>query len=230
MTTSMVVPFNIGESIERIRQFERRGTEFKVRSGLELIRAKFNLPHGGWYGFLFKANIYPSTATRRMKIARLYMEWVGTEFNEEKVISTIAMVDDKPCMLHDFNDAQKVDIDSFWDELHGQDNQYLPPRESARERIVIVELNPAWKKIEYFINYRYKRLHKEKREEFRQWLQMQKERISVLYQISEDAEENILATRARPKKIGVKGNTAVQKVTDPMTNLPMEIVMDALLK
>jgi hypothetical protein len=228
MTTTVTVPFDINESAERIRQFEQRGIEFKVRSGLELMRAKFNLPHGGWYGFLFKANIYPSTATRRMKIARLFMQWAGTEFSEGKVISTIAMVDDEPCILHDFNNAQKVDIDSFWDELHGQDNQYLPPPEKARDRIVIVELNPSWKKIEYFINFRYKRLRKEKREEFRQWLKMQADRATVLYQISEEVEANVLTGKSRTKMLPGQSPTQVQIIADKTTDQPTKIATEEL--
>jgi hypothetical protein len=72
MTLAMVEQsFNISASIERVRQFEQRGTEFKVRCGLELLRVKMNIDHGVWYAFLVKAGIYPSTATRRMKTASL---------------------------------------------------------------------------------------------------------------------------------------------------------------
>jgi hypothetical protein len=71
--TIMVLSFNINESIERIHQFEQKGIEFKVRSGLELLRVKMNIEHGAWYAFLIKAGIYPSTATRRMKIASLFL-------------------------------------------------------------------------------------------------------------------------------------------------------------
>lgn len=106
--------FNAEQSIERYQcldeqcqHFERRGTEFKVKCGLELYRSKLNLHHGEWYLFLKKAHTYPSTATRRMQVALDFMIWAGVIRPEEKVkeqhiITAMEISYLKSCILHDF--------------------------------------------------------------------------------------------------------------------------------
>jgi hypothetical protein len=209
-TTMMEQPFNIDESIERIRQFERSGTEFKVRC-LELWRAKLDLKHGAWYPFLAKSIIYPSTATRRMKIASLFLGWVqtarmteamaiasaagipisiplpkGYKPTREEIFEGINLIYQEPGKLHDFNEAQKIDIDKFWDQIPQQDNKYSPPR----ERIFIGQFSPTWKKIEEFIHHKYKRLSKTEKQEFREWLQMQAQRADALVQLVQDKDNS----------------------------------------
>jgi len=106
--------FNAKQSIERsqylnerCQHHERRGTEFKVKCGLELYRSKLNVKHGKWYLFLKKAQIYPSTATRRMQTALEFMVWAGVIRPEEKVkeqhiITSMEISYLKPCKLHGF--------------------------------------------------------------------------------------------------------------------------------
>lgn len=107
--------FNAKQSIERYQcldeqcqHFERRGTEFKVKCGLELYRSKLNLHHGEWYLFLKKAQIKnPSTATRRMQDALDFMIWAGVirpkeKVKEQHVIGAMEICYLKPCNLHGF--------------------------------------------------------------------------------------------------------------------------------
>jgi hypothetical protein len=216
MTIAIVEqPFNIDESINLIHQLELRGTEFNVRCGLELLRVKMSIDHGYWYGFLLKAGIFPSTATRRMKTASLFLGWIQTKRMEEnmaiasvadismsisppdghkptraEILEGINIIYQEPCKLHDFNEAQKIDIDKFWNEIPQQDNKYSPPR----DRIFIVQLNPAWKKIEGFILHKYKRLPTREKLEVREWLQMQADRASALIQLIQDMDEAVPTT------------------------------------
>ena len=170
------------------------------------MRVKLSTDHGFWYGFLFKANIYPSTATRRIQTAVLFMQWADISFPDykpslEEAVIAINLADAKSCMLHDFTVAQKIDIDGFWDELHKRDNKYLPPQEGPQEHIIIVPLNPSWKKIEEFILHKYKRLCKEKKLEFREWLQMQATRAYTLVQLTQDVDKGLSVKRSHPKMI-----------------------------
>jgi len=115
-------PFNTQESTERCRSFERRGTEFKVRAGLELHLARINIGHGSWYAYLHRANIYPTTATRRMKTATEFMLWLGVlqeqdKVSERHVHDALEVVHSEPCKLHDFAQSIKVDLDTFHSEL-----------------------------------------------------------------------------------------------------------------
>lgn len=128
-------PFSSLESIERCRGFEKRGTEFKVRAGLELHLAKLNIGHGSWYAYLYTANIYPSTATRRMKTATKFMLWLGLlseadKVTEHHVHDALEAIHSKPCILHDFASI-KVNLDTFYAEM---------PK-AAREKAG-VKLNP----------------------------------------------------------------------------------------
>lgn len=115
-------PFNSLESIERCRRFEGRGTEFKVKTGLELYLAKLNLRHGSWYPYLHRADIYPTTATRRMKIAKEFMVWLELlgkvdKVTEHHVHDALKNIHSKECKLHDFAQSIKVDLDTFHNEL-----------------------------------------------------------------------------------------------------------------
>lgn len=106
--------FNAKQSIkrsqhleERCQHHERRGIEFKVKSGLEFYRAKLNVKHGEWYLYLKKAQIYPSTATRRMQDALEFMVWAGVippgeKVKEQHVITAMEISYLRPCKLHGF--------------------------------------------------------------------------------------------------------------------------------
>jgi hypothetical protein len=102
-------PFSTKDSLERIKRFERRSRLGMLLSGLELTWAKIHLAHGAWYPFLWEANMVPSTATRRMAIARGFMVWVGlatstrAPVGDAEVRQAIAAAR-KPCILHDFEE------------------------------------------------------------------------------------------------------------------------------
>lgn len=115
-------PFNSLESIERCRRFEGRGTEFKVKAGLELHLAKLNVGRGSWYAYLHRANIYPTTATRRMKMATEFMLWLetlreGDKVTERHVHDALEAIHSKPCKLHGFAESLKVNPDTFCAEM-----------------------------------------------------------------------------------------------------------------
>ena len=88
-------PFNAKQSIERAREFEGRGTEFKVKCGLELWRAKLNLDRGCWLPYLKAAAISPTTSSRRMKVAKEFMRWANIadeKIEEHHIISAMEAV------------------------------------------------------------------------------------------------------------------------------------------
>jgi hypothetical protein len=106
--------FNLNESIERLKHFEGRGTEFKVKSGLELLWAKENFgKHGSWYAFLLKVGMSPDKAQRRMRLARQFMQWAKVK----NVIQAMDLVSVKSCMLQDFASevSQRVNLNDFLD-------------------------------------------------------------------------------------------------------------------
>ena len=103
-------PFNAKQSIERCQHFERRGTEFKVKSGLELLRAKLNLSHGALYPFYIKIGIGNDTAQRRMREARKFMVWAGID---EDVVEAMELAH-KTCKLQDFtSESARVNPNEF---------------------------------------------------------------------------------------------------------------------
>jgi hypothetical protein len=216
MTADITVPvFDTNASLERIHLFEQRGTEFKVRCGLELLRAKLNLKHGAWRPFLFRANIYPSTATRRMKITSAFMEWAGllppgSRPTDEGVLKVMNLIDSKSCILHDFTNIQKIQADTFWSDLpdHNKDSIQLP------KVLPHVKLYPAWKQIETFINDKYRRLHQDQREFFKEWLQMQLGIATSLYKHLEEVDQEMPAERTHRKKTAVQDKMAVQIITE----------------
>jgi hypothetical protein len=216
MKADMTVPvFNVSESIERIHLFEQRGTEFKVRCGLELIRAKLNLNHGAWQPFLFKANIYHSTATRRMKIASSFMEWAGllppgSRPTDEGVLKAMNLIDGKSCNMHDFTIIQKIDANTFWSDLPDHSKDWMRPPKVLPH----VKLYPAWKQINTFINEKYKKLPTDEREVFKEWLKMQLGIASSLYKHLEEVDQEVPAKRTHRKKIAGEDKVAVQKITE----------------
>jgi hypothetical protein len=119
-------PFNTQESIERCKDFESRGTQFKVRSGLELLLARPHFGYGAWYGYLAKAKISPATATRRMQTATRFMTWLKLipsdtkpkpNITEEHVHEALETICSKPFILHDFAESIELDIDKFYSEV-----------------------------------------------------------------------------------------------------------------
>jgi len=129
--------FNVLDSIERVKDWESRGTEFKVLCGLELYYAKLNFKkYGGWYPFLKKCDIYPSTAARRMQAAREFIRWAKIlpptqkwpEFKQ--VIRAMEFIDLKSCILQDFANSRKADPDKFYAEV-AKSNKVSPEYSKA---------------------------------------------------------------------------------------------------
>ena len=105
-------PFAISESIRRAQEFNHKGTRANVMLGLELLWAKLNVSHGGWYPYLLRIGIDPSGATRRMKLARQYIELQEIKaervrVEEHHILKAIEAVNINPAQLHGL---EKVDI------------------------------------------------------------------------------------------------------------------------
>jgi hypothetical protein len=197
-TTDVVVepPFNVEESISRIQRFEQRGTEFKIKSGLELLLAKLSIDHGDWYKFVFKAELSPSTATRRMQTAVQFMAWFHScplyKPRRGDVIGAIWLADHEPCKLHAFRAAQPMDVDRFWNEMPKQANNFLLPSDGPRGHYPSVNLK-QWKKIEQYIRNGYKKLKAHEKQQFRELLQMQADRSIALVRLLEEVDPELLA-------------------------------------
>ena len=69
--------WDANNSIQICRELLRRDTAANIALGLELSKAKFHLKHGLWYTYLVKIGIDPSGATRRMALAKKYLERSG---------------------------------------------------------------------------------------------------------------------------------------------------------
>ena len=96
--------------IQVCRDLLRRGTAANIALGLELSKAKFHLKQGLWYAYLVKIGIDPSGATRRMALAKKYLErsglLSGSEINSsDKPIAIdegIKLITVNHAELHDF--------------------------------------------------------------------------------------------------------------------------------
>jgi len=71
--------FDYHESVERVNALEKRGTQFQVKVGLELLRVKTQiLKHGEFAQFVYRAGFdNMDTPERRLKVARSYMTFLG---------------------------------------------------------------------------------------------------------------------------------------------------------
>jgi hypothetical protein len=67
--------WDIAESVVRCRLYDQKTKESELRCGLELLRAKINLGHGGWKPYLLRVGMSPTTAWRRMKMASRFLGW-----------------------------------------------------------------------------------------------------------------------------------------------------------
>ena len=134
----------------------------------------------------------------------------GSKPTNEGVLKVINLIDDKSCNMHDFAIGQKTDIDKFCSELSEHGKDWMQPPKGVPN----VKLYPAWKKIETFINDKYKRLPRDEREVFRQWLQMQLGIASSLYQHLEEVDRDMLAKRPQRRTIAGQDKMAVKKITE----------------
>jgi hypothetical protein len=183
-------PFDAEESIKRVRQLEGRGTEFKVKSGFELYRAKLNLEHGDWYRFLYRARIEPSKAQRRMKEAKEFMTWAGVFREEDEkvvekhVVKAMELVAVKSCILQDFASKRRLNLNEF------QDKGYHPP--GIKHHILGVslkELRTLLDRIEKAIDHDYPDWTAIERDEVKQTLVLFADQILELKNRIEELEQ-----------------------------------------
>jgi hypothetical protein len=69
--------WNTLNSIQICQKLLRRGTAANIYLGLELGRARLYLKHGDWYSYLVKIGIDHSGATRRIALAKKYLQKSG---------------------------------------------------------------------------------------------------------------------------------------------------------
>jgi len=120
------------ESSERVRYCEGHGVEFQVKAGLELLRAKANIEHGGFILFLKKSGFTtPDIPERRMKLARQYMQ-----FQEYTSAKRLNLGDDDVqvtmAMAYSQN-PQFAEFDS-WRKGEFKSNSFLKPRNTVVKR------------------------------------------------------------------------------------------------
>jgi len=117
--------FDYYESVRRVSRLERRGIEFQVKVGLELLRVKRQeLKHGEFISFLVKAGFENTdTPGRRLKVARQYMTYVGLIDSpklvnpaESEVLKALEIAYSENPQFADFYDDRKKnpDVDDFY--------------------------------------------------------------------------------------------------------------------
>lgn len=158
-------PFNAEQSIERCQHLEQRGTEFKVKCGLEFCHAKLSLDHGEWYPHLYRAEIEPSKAQKRMQVARDFMQWAGVT----DVVQAIELAYTKSSKLRDFANSKQINLNEFLDK------GYHPPGTGTKQHILSVslkEVRQLWGRIEDAVVHDYRNWRAEERDEVKQTLRL----------------------------------------------------------
>lgn len=110
--------FDYDESIQRVSLLERRGIEFQIKVGLELLRVKTQLKHGKFIAYLAIAGFTNTdTPERRMKIARQYMCFLGLRDSpkivnpaENEVLVALEIAYSENPQFADFNASRKADL------------------------------------------------------------------------------------------------------------------------
>ena len=151
-------PFEVKESYEHAQLFEGLSTEAKVKTGLELWRAKLYLGHGAWYPYLYRAHIDPSKSERRRKVAKRFMEWAKIirpmdKIQETNIVEAMDLIYSKSCILQDFTSevSREVDINQFVEK------GYRPPDYPVEllGGVSLGNLKPVLKRIDRWIERNY---------------------------------------------------------------------------
>lgn len=136
-----------------------------------------------------------------MRIAEQFLEWANIPFVMDGVIEISNPVGGKPCILHDFAAARKVNIDRFWDESSHHGKEYVPNPTGA---IIVPRLDSVWKQVDELVGRQYRRLPAEKKQELKDWLQMQIDRGNAVLQLLEELDQAATAkkycARETPKR------------------------------
>jgi len=116
--------YDTKESVRQIKRCENRKSENKVKCGLELWRAKFNISHGAWYPYLWECGMSQATASRRKQLASEFLRWQeilpkDNELEEHHVFDGLVLVTDKPFIMNDFRKS-RIDWEALRTELSGE--------------------------------------------------------------------------------------------------------------
>lgn len=121
--------FDYHESLERVSSLERRGIEFQVKVGLELLRVKRQqLKHGQFIAYLVNAGfVNTDTPDRRLKVGRQYMTYLGLIESpklinppESEVLKALEIAYSENPQFADFHHDRKAnpDVNDFYDKMY----------------------------------------------------------------------------------------------------------------
>ena len=154
--------FDYDESLERVSLLERRGIEFQIKVGLELLRAKWQLTHGEFIPFLAKSGFQNTDAPgRRLKVAREYMAFLGLIESpklinpaKSEVLKALEVAYSQNPQFADFQDYRKAnpDVEDFAEHMLPK---YREPLGMKVDLFSLIGFNPYYVKNHLFLKWRY---------------------------------------------------------------------------
>jgi len=115
--------FELCDSVEHVKLFEKKKLEAYVKCGLELLRAKLALSHTQFLPYLLRCGMSQPTAWRRKEDAVQFLIWSNILKPTEKatqthIIAGMELVYDKSFKMNDFQKYRfELDLDNILDSL-----------------------------------------------------------------------------------------------------------------